>query len=82
MTTVASATTMKPARALDLETRVANRKRDMITEIVELKKTSRLGAAETIDRLKAQLSELARIVADGAAAGAVDQRKLDDWMAK
>jgi len=43
----------------DLETRVAARKRELITEIIEFKKSSRVDAAETIERLKARLSDLA-----------------------
>ena len=62
----------------DLETRVANRKRELIAEIVENKKnSSRAGAAEAILRAKARLSELARIVKEGAT-----KLKLDEWVAR
>jgi len=52
----------------DLETRVANRKHELITEIIEHKKnSSRSGAAEAIDKIKHHLSELSQIL------------KADDW---
>ena len=77
-----------PTVPSDLETRVENRKRDLIAEIVEHKKNSlRPGAAEAVDRAKALLSELARIVKEGvvdgwANVGPAARRKLDDWMAR
>ena len=47
----------------DLEARVANRKRELITEIIEHKKnSSRWGAAEAIDRIGQHLAELSTIV--------------------
>jgi predicted transcriptional regulator len=72
----------------DLETRIENRKRELISEIVENKKnSSRAGAAEAIDRAKARLSELAHIVKEGvidgwANVGPTAKRKLDEWMAR
>lgn len=81
---VASTPTPPP----DLETRVENRKRELISEIVENKKnSSRAGAAEAIDKAKARLSELAQIVkesvVDGwANVGPSAKLKLDEWMAK
>ena len=79
-----------PTSALrsDLEARVENRKRELIAEIVEHKKNSlRSGAAQAVDRAKAHLSELARIVEEGivdgwANVGPATRRKLDDWMAR
>ena len=77
-----------PVPPSDLETRVANRKRDLISEIVEHKNnSSRAGAAEAIDRIKAQLSELAHIVKEGVVDGWANvgpgaTLKLDEWMAK
>jgi len=77
-----------PSTATDLETRVANRKRELISEIVEHKKNiSRVGAAEAIDRIKARLSELAHIVKEGVVDGWANvgpgaKLKLDEWMAK
>ena len=87
MTDIAPATASRPNEAPDLETRVANRKRELISEIVELKKSSRIGAAEAIDRLKARLSELAHIVKEGVVDGWANvgehaRRRLDDWIAR
>jgi len=72
----------------DLETRVADRKRELISEIIEHKKnSSRGGAAKAIDRAKARLSELARIVKEGvvdgwANVGPSAELRLDEWMAR
>jgi hypothetical protein len=77
-----------PNKPPDLETRVENRKRELISEIVAHKKNcSRAGAAEAIDRAKALLSELAHIVKEGvvdgwANVGPSAKRKLDEWVAK
>ncbi|HEY5927728.1 MAG TPA: hypothetical protein VIV11_38850 [Kofleriaceae bacterium] len=76
------------ATASDLQTRVENRKRELISEIVEHKQnSSRAGATEAIDRIKARLSELAHIMKEGvvdgwANVGPSAQLKLDEWMAK
>ena len=54
----------------DLETRVENRKRELISEIIEHKKNcSRAGAADAVERAKARLSELANIVTAGVVDG-------------
>lgn len=69
---------------LDLETRVSTRKRELIEEIIEYKKGSRLDAAESIDRLKGRLAELAHIVKD-AGGGVFDERarlRLTAWMSR
>lgn len=77
-----------PTLPSDLQTRVENRKRELIAEIVEHKKNSlRPGAADAIDRAKARLSELAHIVKEGvvdgwANVGQTAKRKLDEWMAR
>ena len=77
-----------PIKATDLATRVANRKRELIAEIIEHKKNlSRVGAAAAIEILKARLSELARIVKEGvvdgwANVGPSAKLKLDEWIAK
>ena len=85
MTTITGAPT--PSAKLDLETRVANRKQELIDEIVEYKKGSRLDAADAVDRLKARLSELSHIVKEGVVDGwaNVGQRarqRLDEWLAQ
>lgn len=75
---------MLPAKSStlpDLATRVSNRKREMIEEIIEYKKGSRLDAKEAIDRLQGRLTDLAHIVK----LGANDERakvRLTDWMAR
>ena len=72
----------------ELETRVENRKRELIAEIVEHKKnSSRSGAADAIDKCKARLSELAHIVKEGVVdgwgnVGPRARLKLDEWMSK
>ena len=71
----------------DLETRVTNRKRELITEIIEFKKSSRVDAAESIDRLKARLSDLAYLMKEGvvdgwANVGERSRVKLDAWIAR
>lgn len=72
-------------QADDLEVRVANRKRQLITEIIEHKKnSSRSGAAEAIDRIKHHLLELSQIVkaeqwthlSDGA------RLRLAEWISR
>jgi prephenate dehydrogenase len=76
------------SRPPDLEARVTARKDELIAEIIEHKKnSSRVGAAEAIDRLKARLSELAHIVKEGivddwANLGPKARTRLDAWIAK
>lgn len=72
------------SQAHELEIRIADRKRDMISEIIELKTGSRIGAAETIDRLKARLSELGEIVKKGGGKepDLRTRRRLDEWLAR
>jgi len=86
-----SAASIDPSTATplpDLEARVANRKRELISEMVEHKKnSSRAGAAEAIDAIKARLSELAHIekegVVDGwANVGPKARLRLDEWIAR
>ena len=69
----------------DLETRVANRKQELITELIEHKKnSSRYGAAEAIDKIKHRLSELSHILNTGEwtdlSAGA--RLRLAEWIAR
>jgi hypothetical protein len=66
------------ARYADLQTRVATRKQMLISEAVEHKKNScRAGAAESVDKIKARLSELAHIVKGGGAT-----LELEAWISK
>ena len=71
----------------DLETRVANRKHELIAELVEHKKSSRAGAPYAISQLTVRLTDLATLVKEGVANGwaNVDVRatvKLDAWIAR
>jgi predicted small metal-binding protein len=71
-----------------LETRVANRKQELISEIVEHKmNSSRVGAAEAIEKIKARLSELARIMKGGVVDGWANvspsaELELDEWISR
>jgi predicted transcriptional regulator len=72
---------------LTTEVLIANRKRELITEIIEFKKSSRVDAAESIERLKSRLSDLAYLMKEGVVDGwaNVDERsrvKLDAWIAR
>lgn len=83
--TVARIKSTTPPTAL--QTRVENRKRDLISEIVEHKKnSSRACAAEAIDRAKARLTELTQIVSQGvvdwANVGPGAKLRLDEWIGK
>jgi hypothetical protein len=77
-----------PASSPDLETRVENRKRELIAEIVEHKRnSSRAGAADAIKNAKARLTELAHIVKEGvvdgwANVGPSTRLRLDEWIAR
>ena len=77
-----------PIPPTDLESRVANRKRELIAEIEEHRRNlSRPGAVVAVDIIKARLSELAHIVKQGVVAGwanvsASTTLKLDEWLAK
>jgi len=80
-------TMMPPTASLDVEARVADRKRQLIDEIIEHKKSSRVGATNEIARIQARLSNLARIVKhdvrDGWAhmsPGAI--RTVEEWIAR
>lgn len=69
----------------DLETRVTNRKHQLIMEIIEHKKnSSRFGAAEAIDRLKHQLSELSQILKadEWTNLSAGTRLRLAEWIAR
>ncbi len=80
--------TPPPASPSDLETRVANRKQELVSEILEHKKnSSRAGAADAVDKIKARLSELAHIVKEGVVDGWANvgpraRLKLDEWISK
>ena len=68
-----------------LETQVANRKRELIIEIIEHKKnSSRYGAGEAIDQLKHRLLELSQIMtADECRTLSAGARvRLAEWIAR
>ena len=69
----------------DLETRVANRKLELITEIIEHKKnSSRYGAADAIEKIKHHLSELTQILKahEWPQLSAEARLRLVDWVAR
>jgi hypothetical protein len=69
----------------DLEAKVAERKLELITEIIEHKKnSSRFGAAEAIDKLKHRLSELSHIMKADAWTdlSAGTRLRLAEWIAR
>jgi uncharacterized circularly permuted ATP-grasp superfamily protein len=69
----------------DLEALVANRKRQLIAEIIEHKtNSSRFGAAEAIDKIKLHLSELAQIIKkdDWATLSEGTRQRLAEWIAR
>jgi hypothetical protein len=71
-----------------LEARVLARKAELIAEIIEYKKnSSRSGAADAIDRIKAQLAELAQIIKEGmvddwANVGPKSKLRFSEWLAR
>ena len=69
---------------VDLETQVASRKLELITEIIEHKKnSSRYGAAEAIGKLTHHLSELSQILkADETQLSAGTRLRLAQWVAR
>lgn len=73
---------------MTLEAQVTARRAELIAEIIEHKKnSSRMGAAEAVDKLKARLSELARIVKEDVIHGWVNvgpkaRTRLNEWMAR
>lgn len=76
-----------PSLPSDLETRVANRKQVLMSELVEHKKnSSRESATAAIGRIRDRLSELAQIVNEGVvdwgAVGPSATRKLEYWITK
>jgi len=89
MNVVRTSPSTKTPPPSDLETRVANRKQELISEIIEHKmNSSRFGAADAIEKIKARLSILAHIVreegvADGWANMSPSAKlKLDEWIAR
>jgi hypothetical protein len=74
------------ASGADLESRIQQRRGEMIATLGRLKAEPRLAATEVRDRLKAQLSELAHIIKMGvvdswANLGDIVKHKLEHWLA-
>jgi hypothetical protein len=70
----------------DLESRIKQRRAELVASFRELKVDRRLGASESRDKLKATISELAHIVkwgvVDGwASIGEPVTHKLEQWLA-
>jgi hypothetical protein len=68
----------------DLETRVEARKRELIAELIEHKKSSlRSGATEAIEQLRRRLTELAQITNENTSRDARNTRQaLEAWIAR
>lgn len=85
---MSAASSKRSPSVSDLESRVTYRKQSLISEIVEHKKNScRAGAADSVDKIKDRLSELAHIMKSGAANdwANVDPSaalRLEEWIAK
>ncbi|HEY5927729.1 MAG TPA: hypothetical protein VIV11_38855 [Kofleriaceae bacterium] len=87
MSKVKSSKPFTPSAPPDVEARVAYRRRQLIDELIEHKKSSRVGASYAISQLEARLSDLAYIVkhdvCDGwslMSPGA--KRKVEEWIAR
>jgi hypothetical protein len=79
-------TVVTAASAADLESRIQQRRGEMIATLGQLRADSRLAATEVRDRLKAQLSELAHIIKVGVVDGWTNlgdtvKHKLEHWLA-
>ncbi|MEJ7596957.1 MAG: hypothetical protein WKG01_03520 [Kofleriaceae bacterium] len=68
-----------------LESRVLARKAELIAEIIEYKKGSRLDATDAIEKLKGQLAELAYLVKptdQWATLAESTKRDLEQWVSQ
>jgi hypothetical protein len=82
---IARSQQFKPSQP-DLQTRVANRKQELIAELIEHKKSSRSGAPQAIEMLSARLTDLVQIM-KGVGSGWTNvehgaKAKLDAWVAR
>jgi len=69
----------------ELETRVTNRRAELIAKLVQLKPDLTIEAAEARAHLKTKLSQLGRILKEGVingwtTLGAATTSKLDQWL--
>ena len=66
----------------DLEARVEARKRELIAELIEHKKSLRSGAADAIVQLRGRLTELTQITNENPAGGRAARDALEAWIAR
>lgn len=78
MPTKPESTNLKPEapaavdpRRLDLEARVADRKRELVAELIEHKKRSGLASVEAVDAIKRRLTQLEHLIKNHV---------VDGWM--
>jgi hypothetical protein len=74
-----------PVAITPLEARIKARRKEIIASLVELKAQTGSEVAQTRGKLKAKLSELGHILAEGvvdgwASIGDVAKHKLDHWL--
>ncbi|HEX3763383.1 MAG TPA: hypothetical protein VHW23_32030 [Kofleriaceae bacterium] len=79
--------TARPPQQTDLKALIHARRAELIKVLVELKADTRIEAAESRERLKAKLSELAHVVKwgvadDWASVGEPVTKKLQRWLAE
>jgi hypothetical protein len=79
-------TVLTAASEADLESRIQQRRAELIATLVELKADPRLATTEVRDRMKARLSELAHIIRVGVVDGWTNlgdtvKHKLEHWLA-
>ena len=87
MIKVKSAKPFAPSARPDVEARVADRKHQLIVELIEHKKSSRVGAPYAIGQLEARLSDLAHIVKHDVVDGWTHmspgaKRRVEEWIAR
>lgn len=75
------------ASEVDLESRIQQRRAELIATLGGLRADTRLAATEVRNRLKAQLSELAHIIKVGVVDGWTNlgdtvKHKLENWLAE
>lgn len=75
------------ASEVDLKSRIQHRRAELIATLSGLRADTRLAATEVRDRLKAQLSGLARIIKVGVVDGWTDlgdtvKHQLENWLAE
>ena len=79
-------TVLTAASETDLESRIQQRRAELIATLAELKADPHLATTEVRDRMKAQLSELAHIIRVGVVDGWTNlgdtvKYKLEHWLA-